>query len=356
MSAGRQQLRIPGREILRQVVAAYQPFRTEIRERQTRVLILRFTTTDPATSWATRMQASAVSARQKVAVFGALGAQPEEVVVPDTVSAADFVDHLEAGNADPRVAAVIVQTPTPARLSAELNRLDPGKDIDALGLRSSRPACATADGIARLAAPFLDPGTVVVVVGSRGFVGSGVVELLGRRGHTVLGLDAGDDLRRVREADVVISTTGRAGLLTADHLHDGHRLVIDSGFVPGPDGPVGDVHPSARHLPQAITPVPGGVGPVEMATLAERLVIQQVAPGLASWRYIGPSGGEERPLTTAARDVQALRSPAPDIAAAGIAAKALGSAQPRPRQNRVEPTAPRHQPADPPRREPGRRR
>ena len=86
----------------------------------------------------------------------------------------------------------------------------------------------------------------------------------------------GDDLRQVRDVDIVISTTGRAGLLTAEHLHPRHRLVVDAGFVPHPDGPHGDVHPSAQHLPQAITPVPGGVGPIEMATLAERLTEDRV--------------------------------------------------------------------------------
>jgi methylenetetrahydrofolate dehydrogenase (NADP+)/methenyltetrahydrofolate cyclohydrolase len=124
------------------------------------------------------------------------------------------------------------------------------------------------------------------VVGSRGFVGSGVLRLLQRAGHEPVELDYGDDLRQVRDVDVIISTTGRAGLLHPEHLHRDHRLVIDSGFVPHPAGPVGDVHPSAAGLPRAVTPVPGGNGPVEMATLAERLVIQVAATELASWRYL----------------------------------------------------------------------
>jgi len=146
----------------------------------------------------------------------------------------------------------------------------------------------------------------VAVVGSRGFVGSGVVHLLRRAGHEPLELDQGDDLCQAREVDIVISTTGRAGLLTAEHLHRDHELVIDSGFVPHPSGPVGDVHPSAVHLPRAITPVPGGIGPIEMATLAERLTQHVAATDLGAWRYLGPTVDHpERRHTTAALEVAA---------------------------------------------------
>lgn len=153
-------------------------------------------------------------------------------------------------------------------------------------------------------------------MGARGFVGSGVVRLLREREHNPHELDLGDDLRRLRDVEVVLSTTGRPGLLTAEHLHPGHRLVIDSGFVPHPDRPRGDVHPAAQHLPAAITPVPGGVGPVEMAVLAERIIATRAAPDLAPWRYYRPpppttgselSADEVRPpprLTNAHRTVE----------------------------------------------------
>ncbi|MEK6439855.1 hypothetical protein [Pseudonocardia sp. T1-2H] len=176
--------------------------------------------------------------------------------------------------------------PSPRHLVRLLDRIAPEKDIDALGVDAVRTACATAEGITRIAAPYLEHGASVAVAGSRGFVGSGVLRLLQRAGHEPFELDYGDDLRQVRDVDVIISTTGRAGLLHAEHLHRGHRLVIDSGFVPHPAGPVGDVHPSAAGLPRTVTPVPGGIGPVEMATLAERLVVQVAATELASWRYL----------------------------------------------------------------------
>lgn len=68
--------------------------------------------------------------------------------------------------------------------------------------------CATAEGICRLVAPFADPGAVVAVVGARGFVGGDVVRLLSAAGRRVTELDVGDELRRVADADIVISTAG----------------------------------------------------------------------------------------------------------------------------------------------------
>jgi len=129
--------------------------------------------------------------------------------------------------------------------------------------------------------------------------------LLRERGHDPLALDLGDDLRQLRDVDVVLSATGRPHLLTPEYLR-GHLLVVDSGFVPHPDGPRGDVAPDAARIPAAITPVPGGIGPVEMAVLAERLTIAVAAPDVASWRYLGTDATSER-TTTAHEDVAAYR-------------------------------------------------
>ncbi|WP_298800456.1 tetrahydrofolate dehydrogenase/cyclohydrolase catalytic domain-containing protein [uncultured Pseudonocardia sp.] len=334
MSGPAEQARIPGRAILREVTDAYQTHRATIADRNTRVLIVRFEPSPGATpQWASRMHASEVSAQQKTRVFTTLGATVENIVLPDTASASQLAENLETANTDPEVAAVIVQSPPPARLVDQLDRIRPDKDIDALGVDTTRPACATADGITRIAAAYLDathPDAAgdghqytVAVVGSRGFVGSGVVAILQAQGHPVLELDAGDELRQVRDVDIVISTTGRAGLLTAEHLHRDHVLVIDSGFIPHP-GPIGDVHPSATHLPRAITPVPGGIGPIEMAVLAERLTIDQAAPGLPHWRYLPPCPADPTaPVTTAAHDITRARAAAPSTTQLSLVALTL---------------------------------
>jgi methylenetetrahydrofolate dehydrogenase (NADP+)/methenyltetrahydrofolate cyclohydrolase len=251
-----------------------------------RISVIRFAaeSTDPSL-WQRRMQASRVSAEQKVKAFSYLGFHADHQVLAGTTSAADFAALIDSRSEDPVTAAVIVQYPPPPHLAPLVQRLAPEKDIDGLlGDRSPQRACATADGISRIVRPFAQDDPLITVVGGQGFVGGGVVRLLRDDGLRVESLDAGDDLRPVRKADIVVAATGNPHLLTDEHIQPHHRLVVDSGFMPQPDGSIaGDIAPSAQRIPQYITPVPGGIGPVEMAVLLDRIVRQEVDPGRESW-------------------------------------------------------------------------
>ncbi|MFE7948662.1 tetrahydrofolate dehydrogenase/cyclohydrolase catalytic domain-containing protein [Streptomyces sp. NPDC057426] len=237
--------------------------------------------------WRVRLEASRISAEQKVKSFEHLGFQADHVVLPPHVSREQFAGLLDNYSTDPDTRAVIVQFPPPAALRAHVaHHLDPAKDIDALLKdRSPYPACATAEGIYRVAEPFATDNPRIAVVGSKGFVGQGVMSMLHADGHDPMALDYGDKLEHVRDADIVISVTGNPGILTPDHIQPHHRVVIDSGFVPQADGSVrGDVRPEAYGIPQNLTPVPGGIGPVEMATLMERIIRQEVDPNVTPWK------------------------------------------------------------------------
>lgn len=302
MTGTSQTREVPGRAILSEVRDTYRDaYAATLQEHGVRVMVVRFESTTDAPLWATRMEASRISAEQKMRTFTALGVTPELVVVPDTIGDSEISELIHRANDDPLVAAIIVQAPPPRPVLALLDEIDPAKDIDSLGVFAPRTACATAAGVARIAEPYLADARIAVV-GSSGFVGSGVVALLHRGGHDPMLLEVGDDLRRLRDADVVLSTTGSPWLLTPDHIHPGHRLVVDSGFTPHPAGPRGDLHPDAAPLPRILTPVPGGIGPVEMAVLAERLVQQAAAPGLDSWHFHGLDT-QHRTLTTVHTDV-----------------------------------------------------
>jgi methylenetetrahydrofolate dehydrogenase (NADP+)/methenyltetrahydrofolate cyclohydrolase len=282
--------RVLGRPILRDVLAAYEPYREAIAATGQRVVIIRFEPAPGSSSeWAQRMEASRISAEQKVANFTTLGLQATHLVLPGDVSHGRFADVVGEWNADSGTAAIIVQLPTGPRLRQVVSLIEPAKDIDGLlGDRSPQSAPATAEGIWRITEPFTGDRPTVAVVGSNGFIGSGVVTLLRRHGIDPISLDLGSDLRQVRDADIVISVTGSPGTLGPEHLLPGHRLVVDGSFVPRPGGEVrGDVRPDAVGIPQHITPVPGGIGPVEMAVLMERGVRAVVAPGLPAWRYAG---------------------------------------------------------------------
>ncbi|MER6159856.1 tetrahydrofolate dehydrogenase/cyclohydrolase catalytic domain-containing protein [Streptomyces sp. NPDC001868] len=325
---------VSGRDVLRQAKELYAPYRDTVAQAEQRVAIIRFqpAENDPP-EWKAKLEASKVSAEQKVKSFEHLGFEANHVVMPPGTTRAQFAEVLERANQDPATRAIIVQFPPPAHLQPLVQRMDPAKDIDALTKgRSPYTACATAEGICRVVEPFAGDDPVIAVVGSKGFVGQGVVTTLRDQGHRLMELDAGDDLRRVRDADIVVSVTGNPGILGPDHLRPHHRLVVDSGFVPQADGSVkGDVQREAYDIPQHLTPVPGGIGPVEMATLMERAVRREVDPGAPSWKV------EPRPYLTKEQLAHGDQEPSKTVVAGATAGTAVAAGQhsqnqPRPGQ------------------------
>ncbi len=278
---------LSGREVLRSVSEDLASYRPQLQLRDRQVVVLRFPAdVDDPLIWSARAEAARISAAQKVKAFSQLGITPVHHALPADLPAADFAAILDNFNHDPRTAALIVQLPVPPRLETFIDLLDPAKDLDGLlGERSLQPACATADGIARLVMAFAADQPQVAVVGAAGFVGSGVVRLLTGADLPVIAIEVGEDLGVLNQVDIVVSATGRPNLLTGEHIRSHHRLVVDAGFVPQPDGTIAsDVASAAHGIAQYRTPVPGGVGPVEMAVLMERIVQLEVAPGLPPWK------------------------------------------------------------------------
>lgn len=303
---------ILGRRILADVRAEYEQYREAIAASGRRVAIIRFAAADDdPPAWQARMEASRISAEQKVRNLSFLGFQVDHIVLPGDVSEAEFAALIDQINANPDNAATVVQFPPPPELRQFVQRIQPDRDIDSLvDDGSGDRACATAEGIWRVVEPFIEDRPTVAVVGAQGFVGHGVTALLRQHGIEPIELDQGDDLTQVRNADIVISVTGQAGILGPEHIGPHHRLVIDSGFVPSPDGGVqGDIRTDARDLPQNVTPVPGGIGPVEMAILLERAVRAVVDPDVPPWRFAG-APDDQYPATTGSPEPPAS-GPAP---------------------------------------------
>jgi methylenetetrahydrofolate dehydrogenase (NADP+)/methenyltetrahydrofolate cyclohydrolase len=194
----------------------------------------------------------------------------------------DALDGLvRALNADPAVHGILVQSPLPDGLDEgrAFGLIDPAKDVDGfhpvnagrllLGLRGLRPATAT--GILHLLHVQGTPlaGAEAVVVGRSTIVGKPVALLLLAEHATVtVAHSRTRDLGEVtRRADVLVAATGRPRLITADMVKPG-ATVIDVGITRTPDGLVGDVDfDGVRQVAGAITPVPGGVGPMTIAML-----------------------------------------------------------------------------------------
>ncbi|MEU8149189.1 bifunctional 5,10-methylenetetrahydrofolate dehydrogenase/5,10-methenyltetrahydrofolate cyclohydrolase [Nonomuraea sp. NPDC048901] len=189
---------------------------------------------------------------------------------------------LERLSADPDVHGVILQTPLPQGASAQelAAAIDPAKDVDganplSLGrLAAGLPAFAPATAAAVLA--LLDhygvelAGRRAVVVGRSTVVGKPLAHLLLDRNATVTVCHSRTrDLPAVTStAEVLVAAVGRAGLIGAEHVAPG-AVVIDVGTNPTEDGGLaGDVDSAAvADRAGALTPVPGGVGPVTTALL-----------------------------------------------------------------------------------------
>lgn len=281
---------ILGSDILRQVRLGLAHYQEPVRNSGSSITVIRFAPTKGLSEKdIAKLEASRISATQKIKNFTGQGFGTNDVTLPYHVSAAQFQEEIHRANEDPRTLGIIVQMPPPIRLMSGIQEIAPSKDIDALLAEGSpHRACATADGITRVSLPFAKNGAEVAVIGAKGFVGSGVVRLLNDHGIEPIELDLGDDLKRARESDVIISAVGSPGIIGPEIIGRHHRAVVESGFVPQPDGTFqGDVHHDAYDLPQRITPVPRGIGPVEMAVLIERGVQADVDPNLRNWSYDG---------------------------------------------------------------------
>jgi len=208
----------------------------------------------------------------------------QELVDPDR---ATLTARLDALSADPAVHAVVCQTPLPAGLRLEDvgSHIAPAKDVDganptSLGrLAGGLPAYppATAAAVLELLRQEQVPlsGRRVVVVGRSLVVGKPVALLLLAQDATVTVCHSRTaDLAAVcREADVLVVAVGRPRLVGAAHVRDG-AVVVDVGTNPTPGGGiVGDVaYDEVAAVAAAVTPVPGGVGPVTTALLLRHTV------------------------------------------------------------------------------------
>lgn len=230
--------------------------------------------------------ASHVYVGQKERMCERVGMRSLGVRLPADVSEADLHHELDRLNADPAVHGVVVQLPLPGHLDAVAaqERVDPDKDVDGLhpvnGGRLLRGdpvfVPATPRGVVVLLehAGVTLAGADVVIVGRSQLVGRPLANLLGLRGHdatvTVCHTATRDLAAHTRRADVVVVAAGVANALTADMVAPG-AAVIDVGIHRADDGSLyGDVaFDEVAEVAGAISPVPGGVGPMTVTMLLD---------------------------------------------------------------------------------------
>ena len=209
--------------------------------------------------------------------------------LPAETSEAELLDLVGRLNADPEVHGILVQLPLPPHLDSDLviNAIDPAKDVDgfhisnvgllATGQKAMVPC--TPLGCLMLLRDHHGSlsGMEAVVLGRSNIVGKPMAQLLLRDSCTVtVAHSRSRDIEAVcRRADILVAAVGRPGMVGADWIKPG-ATVIDVGInrVPAPEKGegrtrlVGDVDfAAAREVAGAITPVPGGVGPMTIACL-----------------------------------------------------------------------------------------
>ncbi len=234
--------------------------------------------------------------RGKARAAGEAGIHSDTLVFPDTIAQSDLLAEVARLNADGGVDGILVQLPLPAHIDEArvIEAIAPHKDVDgfhpenvgrvALGAGGFAPA--TPAGIVEMLkrSGIATAGQHAVVVGRSNIVGRPLAGLLLQKGTdatvTVCHSRTRDLPAITRQADILVAAIGRAGFVTADMVKPG-ATVIDVGINRVEDAGrergyrlVGDVDFDAvAPLASAITPVPGGVGPMTIAMLLKNTLI-----------------------------------------------------------------------------------
>ena len=231
--------------------------------------------------------ASGVYVRNKDRAAKEAGFDSATLQLPEGTTEAELLALVRRLNDDPAVDGILVQLPLPAhiRTDAVLDAVDPGKDVDGFhpvnqgALALGRPGLVpcTPRGVMLLLeeAKVSLSGARAVVVGRSTIVGKPVAALLLAASATVTVAHSRtrDLASECRRAEIIVAAVGRAGLVRGDWV-DNEATVIDVGINRGADGRlVGDVaFGEVVDHAGAITPVPGGVGPMTIACLLENTV------------------------------------------------------------------------------------
>lgn len=236
--------------------------------------------------------ASDVYVRQLLREAERIGVQGALVTLADDIEDAALRAGIEALNDDEEMQGLLVQMPLPPGLSPRVvaESISPRKDVDGISMRSAGnlflryPSFvpATCAAVVELLDRYEIPlaSQRITIVGASNTVGKPLSFMLLARDATVTvcHIHTRDLAQWTRQSDIVIAAAGKAGLLTGDMIRPG-ATVVDVGINVRDDGSiVGDVDfESAAQVAGALTPVPGGVGPVTpLMALRQVLLTQQL--------------------------------------------------------------------------------
>jgi methylenetetrahydrofolate dehydrogenase (NADP+) / methenyltetrahydrofolate cyclohydrolase len=222
--------------------------------------------------------ASATYVKMKAVACARVGMGSRKINLGETTSTAELLSEIERCNEDPLVQGILLQHPVPRQIveRAAFDAIAPQKDVDGvtcLGfgrMAMGEPAygSATPSGIMRILDHYKIPleGKRAVVVGRSPILGKPMALMLLNRNATVTVCHSKtrDLAAVVGEADIIVGAVGRPNFIQGGWIKDG-AVVIDAGYHPGKVGDI-DIGPAIPRC-SAYTPVPGGVGPMTIASL-----------------------------------------------------------------------------------------
>lgn len=233
--------------------------------------------------------ASAVYVRRKSTVARQIGIEAETIHLSESVTQQAMLDQIIALNQDNTVHGILVQLPLPRHIATGpvVETLDPVKDVDGFHplntgrLAAGRPfhTPCTPDGVLRLLAASNRPlvGARALVIGCSQVVGQPTAIMLTRAGATVTiaHRETRDLIAECQRAEILVAAAGCPRLVRGDHIRP-DATVIDVGITRVNGKLVGDVaFEECLGIARAITPVPGGVGPMTIACLMANTVRAQ---------------------------------------------------------------------------------
>jgi methylenetetrahydrofolate dehydrogenase (NADP+)/methenyltetrahydrofolate cyclohydrolase len=269
-------LRLDGKQLAAQLEQelAHRVARVKERSGQTPILATILVGDDPASATYVRMKGNACCR---------VGMESRQIVLPDETTTDQLLTEIDGLNADPAVHGILLQHPVPSSINERVcfDRIAPDKDVDGvtclgfgrMAMKERAYGSATPAGIMRLLAHYKVPiaGKHAVVVGRSPILGKPMAMMLLNENATVTICHSKtrDLAGHVRRAEIVVGAVGIPQFIRADWIQDG-AVVIDAGYHPGGVGDVDLTGVTDRCA--AYTPVPGGVGPMTIATLIAQTV------------------------------------------------------------------------------------
>ena len=229
--------------------------------------------------------ASQVYVRNKKKACEYIGIRSESYELPEETTQEELIELIEKLNNDDKIHGILVQMPLPSQIDEKtvIDAISPRKDVDGFHPMNVGALCigekgfvsCTPAGVIQLLKRGCDgkidiAGKECVIVGRSNIVGKPMSMLMLRENATVT--VAHSKTKNLKEdckrADILIAAVGKAGMITKDHVKEG-AVVIDVGINRNEDGKLcGDVcFDEVKEIASAITPVPGGVGPMTIAML-----------------------------------------------------------------------------------------